>query len=253
MNSTSSERLIGNSVEWLDEVISTNTYVLDLLNSERPAEGSIFIANFQTKGRGTESNTWESAAGQNLTLSLLIYPSFLTPDKHFSITQAVALGIKDFIRQQKINNVKIKWPNDIYIADGKVCGILIQTTIQGSRFGYAVVGIGLNVNQVAFISEAPNPVSLKMITGKDYELSEKLSELCACLDFRYAQLRKKDLKALDADYLNSLYRFMEWHTYSILNDTFEARITGINGMGQLLLENRSGKRFTCDLKEIKYL
>ncbi|MBK7214648.1 MAG: biotin--[acetyl-CoA-carboxylase] ligase [Bacteroidales bacterium] len=253
MNSTTPVRKIGNTVEWLNEVISTNSHVLEILNSSHPAEGSIYVADFQTKGRGTESNSWESAAGQNLTFSLLLYPSFLAADKHFSLTQAIALAIKDFLQNQGISSVKVKWPNDIYVADKKICGILIQTAIQGRRFGYAVVGIGLNVNQLEFISDAPNPVSLKMLTGKEYQLSEKLSELCACLDFRYSQLRNGEWTSLYDDYMSSLYQFLEWHMYSIRKMPLEARITGISEMGQLLLEDRNGRDYTCDLKEIKYL
>lgn len=247
-------KLIGSSIVHLDSTPSTNAYILDLLKSSRPGEGLLVIADTQSAGRGLEDNSWESEPGKNLTISVLLYPRFLPPDKQSILSMAIALGVYDLVHS-KVNSqpVSIKWPNDIYIGDRKVCGMLIQNSVLGSVFENSVAGIGLNVNQEKFLSDAPNPVSIKMVTGREFSLGETLDQLCRWLDSRYSQLRMGDRKGITEEYLSLMYRLNEWHIYEIRGIAAEAKIVGVNLYGHLQLEERNGSRWECDVKEVKFL
>jgi len=161
----------------LPETKSTNSYAIELLKQDRPKEGSVVITDHQTHGKGTDTNTWESEKGKNLTFSLILYPA-LGADQQFILNKAISLGIYDFLISILPNHkVSIKWPNDLYIGDKKACGILIQNSVLGNKLEYMVAGIGLNVNQILFTSNAPNPISLKMASGLDYNLDEYIQKL----------------------------------------------------------------------------
>jgi BirA family transcriptional regulator, biotin operon repressor / biotin---[acetyl-CoA-carboxylase] ligase len=247
-------QIIGSNIVHLSETGSTNEYIIQLLQRSRPDHGTVFITDNQTQGRGMDNNTWESEPGKNLTFSILLYPTFLPVDKQFSLNQAIALGISEFVKSKIVHeNVTIKWPNDIYIHNKKVCGTLIQSSIMGQSFDHVVVGIGLNVNQSVFRSTAPNPVSLLNATQQEYDLEALLPELCINLDFRYQQLQSGEPGLIHSEYLSRLYRFNQWNNYSIKGAQFEARITGISEYGQLLLEGKEGKKWVCDVKEVSYL
>jgi len=236
----------------LAETGSTNSYAIKLLSRSRPEEGSVIITDHQTQGKGTDHNTWESEKGKNLTFSLILYPTF-TADQQFILNKAISLGICDFL-QNVIHrkDATIKWPNDIYIGDKKVCGILIQNSVMGNKLEYVVVGIGLNVNQMLFTGDAPNPVSLKMISGMEYKLNELLLKLLRSIFERYTHISLKNTAKVETDYQSALYRLMEWHKYIVNNVEINARITRTNAFGQLLLENEAGEIIVCDLKEVKF-
>jgi len=237
----------------LPETESTNSHAIRLLAQSRPAEGSVIITDHQTKGKGLDTNSWESEKGKNLTFSLILYPEF-TADRQFVFNKAVSLGICDFLQAElPAQKVTIKWPNDIYLGDKKACGILIQNSVIGNRFDYVVVGIGLNVNQTLFMSDAPNPISMKMITSKDYNLDILLEKLLDSVIMRYAQVKPESSSKIENDYFKSLYRAMEWHKYLVKNDKITARITGTNEYGQLILETENGEVLVCDLKEVKFV
>lgn len=237
----------------LPETGSTNSAAIELLSKERPGEGSVIITDHQTDGRGIDTNKWESEKGMNLTFSLILYPTF-NAGQQFILNKAISLGIYDFlVAGLPGQKVSIKWPNDIYIGDKKACGILIQNSVIGNRFDYVVVGIGLNVNQTLFISNAPNPVSLKMITGKDYNLEELLQQLLRSVTKRYRQVKPESIHEIENDYQFALYRRMEWHDYLLKDVNVPARITGTSAYGQLLLETRTNQIVVCNLKEVKFI
>jgi len=237
----------------LPETESTNTYAIAMLSKERPEEGCVIVTDHQTRGKGTDTNSWESAKGKNLTFSLILYPT-LTADRQFILNKAISLGICDFLKAElSINDVTIKWPNDLYIGDKKVCGILIQNSLIGNHFNYMVVGIGLNVNQTIFTSDAPNPVSLKMISRKDYDLYELLNNLLQSIFEKYECVNSGRNRQLENEYHRSLYRITEFHDYIVKDVKIFARITGTNAFGQLELETEAGQLLTCDLKEVKFI
>jgi BirA family biotin operon repressor/biotin-[acetyl-CoA-carboxylase] ligase len=205
--------MIGKNLIEIEETDSTNLYASVLLRSKEIPEGTIISAFRQSSGRGLGSNSWESEGGKNLTISIILYPSFLPIEKQFMLNKVVSLGVYDMITKLIGNTnslihkriAKIKWPNDIYIGDKKVSGILIENAIIGNKFLHSIVGIGVNINQEIFLSDAPNPVSLKNITGKKHKLKECLELLCFYIDKRYSQLKNNNYKAIDEDYLLTLY------------------------------------------------
>lgn len=237
----------------LPETKSTNSYTIELLSKDRPAEGCVIITDYQTAGKGTDTNTWESEKGKNLTFSLILYPA-VAAEQQFILNKAVALGICDFLRAEiPGHKVSIKWPNDLYIDDNKVCGILIQNSVTGNKLEYMVVGIGLNVNQMHFTSNAPNPVSMKMVTGQGYNLDEILQKLWQSIFERYGNISPRTTRKIESEYQTALYRLEEWHDYLVNEIKVFSKITSTNAYGQLLLENQSGETIVCDLKEVKFI
>jgi BirA family biotin operon repressor/biotin-[acetyl-CoA-carboxylase] ligase len=238
----------------LEEVDSTNNYALNLLNNTRPPEGTVISCINQTKGRGTDSNHWESEAGENLTLSFIYYPGFLNAAEQFKLNQAISISISETVFSiTGTPHVTIKWPNDIYIGDKKVAGILIQNSIMGSHIDYAVIGIGMNVNQKVFKSNAPNPVSLSMVTGCNYELDAIRLKMITIVDKYYQMLKFGETQSLNKIYLEKMYRIGQWHYFLIKGIKVNAMIKGITNFGQLQLEGSDGISWICDLKDIKYI
>jgi BirA family biotin operon repressor/biotin-[acetyl-CoA-carboxylase] ligase len=248
------KHIIGSHIIELKQTASTNAYTDKLLLSVKPDEGTVIIAYKQTQGKGQDQNTWESEANKNLTFSIILYPEFLNPSEQFRLIEVTSLGITDFIKTilPSEDNIKIKWPNDIYFGDKKLCGTLVQNSIVGSKLTECIIGIGLNVNQETFLSDAPNPVSLKQISGDSYNLQNCLIDLCSCIDIRYIQLKNKHYAQLETDYLSLLYRYNEWHDFIIHENAIHARIIGITNFGQLKLESFESKIYECGMKEVIY-
>jgi len=246
---------IAQKIITLETVHSTNNYLISLLEKDKNTleEGTVLITSEQTAGRGTGNNTWESERGKNLTFSLLLYPAFLRPENQFQLSKAIALGVADYV-ELVVGKAKVKWTNDIYVDDKKIAGILIENSISGSRMTSSVVGIGLNINQTKFYSNAPNPVSLAQITGCEYHLEDELIKLCNCLQKRYLQLQKTTLNsALNHDYLAHLYRFGDFHIYAADNKRFTAKIVGVDKIGRLILENQQAERQHFAFKEVVFV
>lgn len=237
----------------LPETKSTNSYAIEVLAKDRPKEGCVIITDHQTAGKGTDTNTWESERGKNLTFSIILYPE-LAADQQFILNKAISLGIYDFlISILPDHKVSIKWPNDLYIEDKKVCGILIQNSVMGNKFEYMVVGIGLNVNQEYFTSKAPNPVSLKIASRVEYNLNELLQQLLHSVFYRYNRIKTGTTEKIENDYQQALYRLEEWHEYMVNGIRVNSKITATNAYGQLILEKENGESIVCDLKEVKFI
>ena len=183
-----------------------------------------------------------------------MHPEFLPLEQQFMLNKIVSLGVFDMISKLvgTASQVKIKWPNDVYAGNKKISGMLIENAIIGNTFQYSILGIGININQEIFSSNAPNPISLKNITGKDHNLKECLSLLCSCIDERYEQLRNENIDSIDADYLSALYRKGEKALYKYNNEIISATIIDVSEEGMLILE-KEGKMIECDLKEIIFL
>lgn len=241
------------SIIRLPETQSTNSIAIEILSKDRPEEGCVIIADHQTAGKGTDTNSWESERGKNLTFSLILYPS-IAADQQFLLNKAISLGIYDFmVAELSGHKVSIKWPNDIYVEDKKACGILIQNSVMGDKLDYMVIGIGLNVNQTFFTSNAPNPVSMKMISGLDYNLEDLLQKLLHSIFDRYTSIRPATTGKIENDYQSALYRLGEWHEYMVKGTKSNSRIKGTSVYGQLVLENETGETVICDLKEVQFI
>ncbi|MCX6329107.1 MAG: biotin--[acetyl-CoA-carboxylase] ligase, partial [Bacteroidia bacterium] len=160
--------IIGSILNFYKNLSSTNDQASLLLKTESPPEGTVIYTDSQSAGRGQKDNKWESDEGKNLLISIILYPKSIAPENQFYISMAVSLGICDFI-DSFFPGSKIKWPNDIYIKNDKIAGILIENSILGETIENSVAGIGININQEKFSDVVPNPVSIKMVTGNEYD------------------------------------------------------------------------------------
>jgi BirA family biotin operon repressor/biotin-[acetyl-CoA-carboxylase] ligase len=243
--------IIGSSIIYYPEVDSTNTLAMGMLKTGKLPEGAVIHAGYQTGGRGQPGNNWESEEGKNLLISLILYPEFIKPAEQFLISMAISLGICDFLREY-FSNCMIKWPNDIYAADEKIAGILIENAISGEKIINTVAGIGLNINQTYFKSGPPSPVSLKMLTGREYDIKACLNRLLSNLDKRYKKLISGKHSDIRKDYTASLYRYMEWHSFFGKGQPFTGRITSVSVSGLLQIEDRKGNINEFAFREIEF-
>ena len=236
----------------LNEVESTNNYANQLILSDAAEECTVVLARYQLRGKGQQGNTWESEYGKNLLMSMILYPDFLEAAKQFLISKVVSLAIIEFL-QTETDNVSIKWPNDIYVGKNKIAGILIENSLKGMNMFSSIIGIGLNLNQETFFSDAPNPVSLKQITGKDYEIQITAELLIKNIISWYTKLKEYKKTEIDSEYESNLYGYNQWSIYSVQGKTFEARIFGIGEFGQLKLEKRDGTVSEYMFKEVEFI
>lgn len=247
--------MIGKKIIELDNIASTNRYALSLVNKEKIEEGTIIYAINQNDGKGTGNNKWESEKGKNLTISIVLKPHFLPIHTQFYLNVFSSLAVSDMIQHMLAckEQVKIKWPNDIYYENKKISGILIENSILGDTMEYAIVGIGININQEKFISNAPNPVSLFNISGKTYNLKECLSQLNFCFNKRYEELKQKNLKMLMQEYHEILYRKDIFASFKVKNTYIYAKINGVTEYGNLQLIKENGEKLEFAHKEIEYI
>jgi len=236
----------------LEAVDSTNSYAMKLFADVTIFDFAVIIANEQTKGRGQHENFWESEKLLNLTFSIVLRPKLLKARNHFALSQAVSLGVADFV-QLYVDNVSVKWTNDIYVNNDKIAGILIENSITGENITFSVVGIGININQLIFKSNAPNPISLKMLTGNTYDLDECLNLLLKSIKNRIQQLYSSQLSQLNNDYICQLYRINIFHCYFAKNKFFFGKITGITNFGRLIIKKLDGSTIEFDFKEVNFV
>ncbi len=241
---------IGKKLIWLSEVDSTNKYLTDL-SKDQLDEGLAVATNNQVEGRGQRGNTWESQKDKNITFSFILYPNFIKVQEQFLLSQAISLGICDMLAQL-IKGVSIKWPNDIYVNNNKIAGILIEHAISSAQLDRSIIGIGLNVNQKIFSDDLPNPTSLLLETGNTFDINQTLEILCNSVSLRYNEIKNGQMAKIQTDYLKLLYRRNEFHTYSSDGKKFEAIIAGVRSTGELILETRNGERKEFGFKEISF-
>ncbi|HLN54401.1 MAG TPA: biotin--[acetyl-CoA-carboxylase] ligase [Bacteroidales bacterium] len=244
--------IIGTKIIYREELPSTNTYALSLLASEKPPEGTIIRTGFQSAGRGQPGNTWESEAGKNLLFSIILYPEMISPDEQFLVSMTVSLGLHDFV-SRSVKDSAIKWPNDIYVKDDKIAGILIESSTIGKQVQYMIAGIGININQEKFTGPARNPVSLRQVNGIEYDLDRCLYDLSHDLDSRYSQLRHGREGEIVREYHSRLFRKDQWTVFSDKNGSFEGKINNVGADGRLTLERRSGSRSDYYFKEVEFI
>ena len=244
---------VGKNFLELPKVNSTNEHALSLLTKSNPADGTVISTRNQYAGRGQIGSGWESEPGKNISLSVILYPTFLVAVRQFLLNQAVSLAVFDLVEKYFPGKTKIKWPNDIYILDKKVAGILIQNAIGGNHLRSSVIGIGLNINQELFTSSPPNPTSFKLEAKKDFAIPSIISELCHFIESRYLKLKSGNLVPLQQGYLQHLYRCGVESLFQYPDGSvFKGSIKGVSGIGQLRV-NVAGKEELFGLKEIKFL
>ena len=237
---------------WLKETDSTNNHLRRLLDKEQLPEGSLVVTDFQTAGKGQVGNSWESEAGENLMFSILLYPDFIPANRQFLISQIASLSVKETL-DAYTDFIQVKWPNDIYWKDRKICGMLIENDLSGQLLYCSIIGIGLNLNQSLFRSNAPNPISLTQITGKKYDREEVLNRFLRIFFQYYCLLLQEKEEEVRTAYMQALYHGEGYHRYRDGQGQFEARIQVIEPTGHLILQLRDGEQRRYAFKEVTTL
>ena len=233
---------------------STNAYIMR--NIDSLVAPVMVTAYRQTAGQGQRGNSWEAESGKNLTFSIFYRPEALPPMAQFAMSEAVALAVVDFLACHGIE-AKVKWPNDIYVGDRKICGILIRHSIMGSFVDYSVIGVGVNVNQMDFLSDAPNPVSMGQITGETYDLSSLETEIAGIMEHRLESIRSAEFrKELHLEFMKNLWRG-DGQLYPFIEPTtgecFNAKIEYVATHGPITLSLEDGTERTYAFKEVSFV
>jgi BirA family biotin operon repressor/biotin-[acetyl-CoA-carboxylase] ligase len=244
---------LGNVVVDFPEIGSTNDYATEWLSKTRPAEGTVVTAGYQWAGRGQIGSTWAAEARQNLLMSVILYPSFLQARLQFRLNMALALATAEAADALTGLRTQVKWPNDIYLHNRKVAGLLLQNSLSGALLQWTVAGLGLNVNQRVFDAALPRAYSLALATGRNYELDDVLAAVCQAMERRYLQLRAGEAMLIERDYLSRLYRLGEDALYRRPEGpVFSGRIVGIDQQGKLRLLHAGGEE-SFGLKEVQFV
>ncbi len=235
----------------LEETTSTSTSLKELCR-EPVKELTTVVASYQTAGRGQRGNDWESEAGQNLLFSTVLYPSFLEVRQQFLLAQIASLAVKEVL-SSFTSGITIKWPNDIYWREKKIAGMLIEHDLSGQFLQRSIIGIGININQPHFVSPAPNPVSLRQITGTEYALPHLLHLVLQRLKDYYALLQQKETSLIVNHYHHALFRKDGFHSYRDADGIFDAEIVRVEPEGLLVLRDKVGNERKFMFKEVEYV
>ena len=235
------------------EVTSTNDALRSIIEQNEPKkpveEFTVLYADWQSKGRGMVGNVWESNPQENILASFYLTPPVLPKDQSL-INIFFSLAVRKMLAKY-VPSVKIKWPNDIYIHDKKIAGILMEHSIQGDKIAYTIAGVGINLNQDSF-EFAPNPTSLLLETGFYNGRITLIKELYYYAQNYYQLILKGEYAQLRKEYYWHLYRFGEFHSYLVKNELIAAKIIGVDGYGQLQLQTMNGEIILCGYKEVKF-
>lgn len=237
-------------MKYLPSCHSTNDFCQEILNSGTFDEGFVVHTGHQTKGRGQRGNSWNAEPNQNILMSVMLKPVFLKAADQFYLNMVVSLAVFDTLRQFLNENLKVKWPNDIYFQNQKIGGVLIENSIQGNNISCSIIGIGLNVNQLEF--ENAQASSLRIIIGTEISLDNILEPILEKLEYYYLKLKSGDFGFLKASYLQTLFRINQWHTFRKNGQIFLGKITGIDENGRLAMETEFGAE-VFGFKEVEFV
>ena len=243
---------IGNKFVNLEKIDSTNNYMKELLLIDgNGIEGLVVVAKDQYSGRGQQGKKWESEKGLNLTLSIFLKPNLLV--KHqFLISKVISLGIVHFLKNLGLNEVKIKWPNDIYVENRKIAGILIENSIKENKIYQSIIGVGLNVNQIVFNMEKKPTSLITELDNGSLCLDVCLNQLLFFIEKQYLGLNRNEENLINRAYLNYLYGINELRNFKIQQKVVSGIIVGINSFGKLEV-NINNEIKTFNLKEIEFI
>lgn len=234
----------------LKEIDSTNRFLREL-KDEQEDEMVVAVADFQTAGKGQGSHTWESEAGKNLLFSIKVHPRWVPVRQQFLLSMAGAIAIKEAL-ETYVDGITLKWPNDVYWNDKKISGTLIETSIDSKGIKTCIFGIGINVNQEAFHSDAPNPVSLCQILGHEVDRDELLQKVIDGFIRYYELLRRADYMDVSGIYHLSLYRRKGFHRYEDADGDFEGAFVEVEDDGHLILHDKQGVIRSYSFGEVKF-
>jgi len=239
---------VGQTIKVLPSCPSTNSYIAQKLQKGQLKNGEVIITDNQTEGRGQRGNVWESENGKNLTFSIGIFDLELPITEQFRLHFITSLAIIKTINENTLAKASIKWPNDIFIGDKKVAGILIENNIRKNEIYSSIIGIGLNVNQLLF--ETNHATSLALETYQEHHKDEILRSFLE--NFEHFIFRKEDKKSLEELYLKNSFRLNTIAKFKDDNGNFKGIIRGLNTEGMLLIE-KEGKIISYNFKEVAYI
>jgi BirA family biotin operon repressor/biotin-[acetyl-CoA-carboxylase] ligase len=242
-----SMNMFGARILRLRSVDSTSNYVAKAIDRGEYTEGTVILAHFQTEGRGQRGSVWQSSEGANLTFSFALDIGFLPLHQQFLVAKAISLGVSDYLQSIFGQEVWIKWPNDILLDHAKISGMLIE--MKGTVPRYAIVGIGLNVNEKDFPSEF-KATSLALEFGLELMPGEVLRDLIGFLGNRIAQLRAGDNASIRTAYMNRLFGHQSWVEFAAAGRTFQGSITDVDDSGVLITRSRQGGAYSFRAKEV---
>ena len=232
----------------IEETDSTNRWL------KAHGEGTmVVVADYQTAGKGCGTNSWESERGKNLTFSMLIHPTDIPASQQFRITEVVSVALCEVLERYLLTvpelaeGLSIKWPNDIYMGDKKICGVLIENRLQGNVIVDSIIGIGLNVNQTEFVSDAPNPVSLRQLLGREIDCEALLHDFLETLE------TVSSSETTYSAYRNKLFRMGKQAVFSDETGRFEGTIQDVETDGRLLIKDLSGQARRYAFKEVQFV
>ena len=238
-------------MQWikLDSVDSSNSYVSELLKHGKAAGELVILTDYQETGKGQGSNHWHSQKGENLLMSILLFPAFLSASQQFHLSGMASLAICDLLDPMGLDP-SIKWPNDILTPGGKIAGILIEHGITGHHIAHTIIGIGLNLNQAEFPAFPVRATSLLREKGITLEPQFAAEGLVEHLKERYERLRKGSTELQEKEYLDRLFGLDQEAEYVAGGKTFTGIIRGVNEFGELIVESK-GETKTYGFQEIK--
>jgi BirA family biotin operon repressor/biotin-[acetyl-CoA-carboxylase] ligase len=234
---------IGQPFIELTEVESTNMYAMEQLQAGMAAHGAAFFAHHQTAGKGQRGKTWETEPGAGIALTVITDSSFIPISNPFQWSVAAALATYDFFSNYAGDETSLKWPNDLYWRDRKAGGILVENILRGQQWPWSITGIGINVNQTQFPASAGRPVSLRQITGKQFDPAGLARELCDCLEQRYRLLQAGQFEKLLEEYNRHLYMAGQKTRLKKDNIIFNCVIESVSANGELLVSGGNRFRF----------
>ncbi len=240
------------NIIYKQSIASTNDEAKKILQTGKTEGFTILSANEQLTGRGQRQNTWHSQKGKNLTFSIITFPSFIKVSDQFYLSKVISLGIIEYLNT-KGEEFKIKWPNDIYYNDKKICGILIENSISGSTIKNSVIGIGLNINQTNFPDYLPKAVSLSNINNKEYNLEKELNKLLIYIFKKYNSLKTQPYSEIDNLYHSNLYKLNALSEFKDSNGFFKGKITGTLAEGKLIIQTEANQIRCYNFKEVEFI
>lgn len=235
----------------LQEVDSTNLFLKKMETSGEDVL-TVAVADYQTAGKGQGTHTWESERGKNLLFSMMVSPRWIPVRRQFLLSEAGALAIKDAL-DTYTDGITLKWPNDVYWNDKKISGTLIETAVDSKGIKRCVFGVGVNINQEVFVSDAPNPVSLCQIIGHEVDRDEVLGKILSAFEKYYELLRRADYVDVSGIYHLSLYRRKGFHRYEDAEGEFEGAFVEVEDDGHLILHDKQGVIRSYAFGEIQFL
>lgn len=241
--------MIGRKIIFKESLDSTNNYAANLLKEGLLVDGTVIVSGEQTAGRGQRNSQWYAEPYKNIIFTCFVDYVNLSVDSQDAITHFVSLAIVDFLKEKNIL-AQIKWPNDILIGNSKISGVLIENQIKSHRCVSSIIGIGINVNQVAFGDW--NASSMQAQTGSEYDIQELVFSLIEKLQNRFQQIQAFDFTSLKKDYLDLMWLKGLESEFEDQNGTFKGTIIGTDENGRLLLES-NGIIQSYDLKQIKFI